>query len=78
MKDIKHIRRDFHLVAWVLPQWSDLGVPWGLNGNFFSEIQPDLVCVSGTPYVACRRGATAPGRRASLRNVLRDVVGKNN
>ena len=34
--------------------------------------------MSGTPYVACRRGATAPGRRASLRNVLRDVVGKNN
>ena len=34
--------------------------------------------LSGTPYVACRRGAMAPGRRASLRNVLRDVVGKNN
>ena len=28
-KDIKHIRRDFHLVAWVMPQGSDLGVPWG-------------------------------------------------
>ena len=34
--------------------------------------------VSGTLYVVRRRGATAPGRRASLRNVLRDVVGKNN
>ena len=30
--------------------------------------------MSGTHYVVRRRGATAPGRRASLRNVLRDVV----
>ena len=29
MKDIKHIRRDFHLDAWVMPQGWDLGVPWG-------------------------------------------------
>ena len=29
MKDIKHIRRDFHLVAWVMPQGSDLRIPWG-------------------------------------------------
>ena len=36
MKDIKHIRRDFHLVAWVMPQGSDLGVPWGgLGGSIF-------------------------------------------
>ena len=45
MKDIKHIRQDFHLVAWVMPQGSDLGVPWGFGGQFFFfEIQPDLVC----------------------------------
>ena len=47
MKDIKHIRRDFHLVAWVMPQGSDLGVLWGVWGSiffFFFEIQPDLVC----------------------------------
>ena len=45
MKDIKHIRRDFHLVAWVMPQGWDLGVLWGLWGQtiFFPEIQPDLV-----------------------------------
>ena len=46
MKDIKHIRRDFHSVAWVIPQGSDLGVPWGVGWSkkfFFSEIQPDLV-----------------------------------
>ena len=24
-KDTKHIRRDFHSVAWVMPQGSDLG-----------------------------------------------------
>ena len=40
MKDIKHIRRDFHLVSWVMPQGSDLGVPWGVRGVkfFFFEI----------------------------------------
>ena len=30
MKDIKHIRQDFHLVAWVMPQGLDLGVPLGV------------------------------------------------
>ena len=46
MKDIKHIRRDFHLAAWVMPQGWDLGVPWGVVGSkkIFSENQPDLVC----------------------------------
>ena len=28
MKDIKYIRRDFHSVAWVMPEGSYLGVPW--------------------------------------------------
>ena len=31
MKDIKHIRRDFYSVTWVMPQGSDLGVPWGVG-----------------------------------------------
>ena len=46
LKDIKHIRRDFHLVPWVMPQGWDLGVPWGVGGQktMFSQIQPDLVC----------------------------------
>ena len=45
MKDIKHIRRDFHSVAWVMPQGSDLRVPWGVGeSKKNSEIQPDLVC----------------------------------
>ena len=37
LKDMKHIRRDFHSVAWVMPQGWDLGVPWGVGGskNFF-------------------------------------------
>ena len=45
MKDIKHIRRDFHTVAWVMPQWWDLGyrVGWG-SKKLFSKIQPDLLC----------------------------------
>ena len=45
MKDIKHIGRDFHSLAWVMPKGSDLGVPcgveWSKKKN--SEIQPDLV-----------------------------------
>ena len=46
IKDIKHIRRDFHLAAWVMPQGWDLGVPWGGGGVgskkiFFSKNQPD-------------------------------------
>ena len=47
MKDIKHIRQDFHLVAWVMPQGSDLGVPWGVWGSifFFSKFN-QIWCVS--------------------------------
>ena len=46
MKDIKHIRWDFHSVASVMPQGWDLGVPWGVGGpkKIFPQIQPDLVC----------------------------------
>ena len=40
MKDKKHIRRDFHLAAWVLPQGWDLEV--GVQ-FFFPEIHSDLV-----------------------------------
>ena len=45
LKDIKHIRRDFHSVALVMPQRWDLGVPWGIGEVkiFFSQILPDLV-----------------------------------
>ena len=35
MKNIKHIRRDFHSAALVMPQGWDLGVPWGLGGQIF-------------------------------------------
>ena len=40
MKDIKHIRRDFYSVAWVMPQGWDfeaLGVPRGSNNCFFKH-----------------------------------------
>ena len=47
MKDIKHIRRDFHLAAWVMPQGWDLGVPWGVVGsNFFFPKFNQIWCVS--------------------------------
>ena len=39
MKDIKHIRRDFHSIAWVMPQGWDLGVPWGVGGSKFFSLQ---------------------------------------
>ena len=48
MKDIKHIRRDFHSVAWVMPQGSDIGVPWGVEWSkkiFFSKFN-QIWCVS--------------------------------
>ena len=54
MKDIKHIRWDFHSAAWVMARGWDLGVPWGGGGGgggglggqkiFFLGIQPDFVC----------------------------------
>ena len=48
MKDLKHIRRDFYSAAWVMPQGSDFGVPWGVWGvkkNFFSNFNQTW-CVS--------------------------------
>ena len=33
MKNIKQIRRDFHLATWVMPQGWDLGVLWGGGGG---------------------------------------------
>ena len=33
MKDIKHIRRDFHLVAWVMPRGRTWGYHGGLSGQ---------------------------------------------
>ena len=35
IEDIKHIRRDFHSVAWVMPQGWDLGVPRGVEWSKF-------------------------------------------
>ena len=48
MKDIKHIRRDFHLAIWFMPQGWDLGVPvGGLWGQkiFFPKFN-QIWCVS--------------------------------
>ena len=48
MKDIKHFRRDFYLVAWVMPQGSDFGVPWGCLGgqkSFFLKFH-QIWCVN--------------------------------
>ena len=45
MKDIKHIRQDFHLGAWVMPRGGTWGFRGGLGSKkFFREIQTDLVC----------------------------------
>ena len=45
MKDIKHIRRDFYLVPWVMPQGWALGVPCGVGCQFFSKFI-QIWCVS--------------------------------
>ena len=45
MKDIKHIRRDFHLAAWVMPQGWDLGVLLGVEIFFFPKFH-QIWCVS--------------------------------
>ena len=46
MKHIKHIRRDFHSVAWVMPQGWDLEVPRGLGRvkKKNPKIRLDLKC----------------------------------
>ena len=47
MKDIRQIRPDFHLAAWVMRQGWDLGVPWGVGGvNFFFPKFNQIRCVS--------------------------------
>ena len=47
LRDIKHIRRDFHSVAWVMPQGWDLGYRGGLGGpkTFFPKFN-QIWCVS--------------------------------
>ena len=47
MKNIKHIRRDFHSVSWVIPQGWNLGWYRGVGVKIiFSKIQSNLVCES--------------------------------
>ena len=42
MRDIKHVRRDFYFVVWVMPKGWDFGALWGTGGaqgiNFFSNM----------------------------------------
>ena len=37
MNDIKHIRQDFYLATWAMPQGWDLVVPWGLGVIFIPK-----------------------------------------
>ena len=72
MKDIKHIRRDFHSVAWVMPQGSDLGVRWGVEWSKkkFPEIQPDLVCELLTSIALATTqffGSPPPGEGSNIK-----------
>ena len=46
LKDIKYIRQDFHLFAWVMPQGWDLGVPWGLGVKKIPPKFSQIWCVS--------------------------------
>ena len=44
MKDILHIRRDFHSATSVMPRGGTWGTMGGRGHFFYSEIQTDLVC----------------------------------
>ena len=44
MKDIKHVRQDFHSVAWVMPSGGTWGYRGGGGQKTISEIQPNSVC----------------------------------
>ena len=49
MKDIKHIRRDFHSVAWVMPQGLDFGGTGWVGGgqkNIFFPKFSQIWCLS--------------------------------
>ena len=46
MKDIKHIRRDFHLAAWVMPQGWDFGYRGGWGASIFFSKFNQIWCVS--------------------------------
>ena len=46
MKDIKHIREDFHLGAWVLPRGGTWGFRGGLGSIFFFPKFKQICCVS--------------------------------
>ena len=39
MKDVKHIRQDFHSAIWIMPQGWNLGVPLRFEGSKKIEIQ---------------------------------------
>ena len=46
MKDIKHIRRDFHSITWVMPQGWGLGGTVGAGGPIFFPKFNQIWCVS--------------------------------
>ena len=41
VNDTKHIRRDLHYVAWVMPQGWDIGVPGGVKKHGHVAYQID-------------------------------------
>ena len=59
IKDRKHIEQNFHSVAWVMPQWWDLGVLGGGGQNFSvgirdgapSTVPSSLVCICEVLYI---------------------------
>ena len=75
MKDTKHIIRDFHLAAWVIPQGWDLRVPWGVGGQKNSKIQPDLVCECHIQRHHCLgSGPLGPWGGAKRSNIIKSIL----
>ena len=89
MKDIKHIRRDFHSVALAMPKGRDLGYRGGrwLGSDFFPEIQPVWCvsylheghmqwhnCLSPRPHGALGRGHNVKYHQISITKSISKII----
>ena len=79
MKDTKHIRRDFHLAAWVIPQGWDLRVPWGMGGPKIPKFN-QIWCVRYLQECHIQRhhclgpGPLGPWGGAKRSNIIKSIL----
>ena len=80
MKDILHIRRDFHSAVWFIPRGGTGCVPWGVKGHFFMKSN-QIWCVSshtngtctGTIFLVPAPGAFGRGQKNILDMVMWNI-----